>query len=66
MIYTWMSSELVKRIESSKQAALQKGTVLKLRKEDILQTKILGNSQSYDYSWYQTSTKVGIEIPHSV
>jgi hypothetical protein len=61
-----MSSELAAKIEASKQTALQKGTVLKLRKEDILQTKILGNTQSYDYSWYQTPTKVGIEIPHSV
>lgn len=39
--------------------------MIKLRKEDVLKTKILGESQKYDYTWYQTPTKVGIEIPHS-
>ncbi len=65
-IYFCMSSDLVKRIEESKHAALEKGTVIKLRKEDILKTKILGDTQKYEYTWYQTTTKVGIEIPYSV
>lgn len=61
-----MSAELAKKIEGSKQAALEKGTVIKLRKEDVLQSKILGKTHKYEYTWYQTSTKVGIEIPYSV
>jgi suppressor of G2 allele of SKP1 len=61
-----MSTDLTARIESSRQAALAKGTVIKLRKEDILKTKILGDSQKFEYTWYQTPTKVGIEIPYSV
>lgn len=61
-----MSVDLVQRVEKSKQAALDKGTVIKLRKEDVLKTKILGYTQSYEYTWYQTPTKVGIDIPFSV
>ena len=61
-----MSAELIKKIEASKKAALDKGTVIKLRKEEVLKTKILGESGKYDYTWYQTPTKVGIEIPYSV
>jgi suppressor of G2 allele of SKP1 len=37
-----------------------------LRKEDVLKNKVLGYTQSYEYTWYQTPTKVGIEIPFSV
>jgi hypothetical protein len=61
-----MSIELTQRIEASRNAALSKGTVIKLRKEDVLKTKILGESNKFEYSWYQTPTKVGIEIPYSV
>ena len=61
-----MSAELLQRVEISKKAALDKGTVIKLRKEDVLKTKVLGESGKYDYTWYQTPTKVGIEIPYSV
>ena len=61
-----MSAELLKRIENSKKAALDKGTVIKLRKEDVEKTKILGETHKYEYTWYQTPTKVGIEIPYSV
>lgn len=42
-----MSAELVKRVDESRQAALEKGTVIKLRKEDIIQAKILGKGQKY-------------------
>ena len=55
-----MSADLAAKIEKSRQAALAKGTVIKLRKEDILQTKILGDSTKFNYTWYQTQTKVGI------
>ena len=65
-IYSGMSAELLKRIENSKKAALDKGTVIKLRKEDVEKTKILGETHKYEYTWYQTPTKVGIEIPYSV
>jgi CRISPR/Cas system-associated endoribonuclease Cas2 len=61
-----MSVDLAQRVEKSRQAALDKGTVIKLRKEDVLKNKILGYTQSYEYTWYQTPTKVGIEIPFSV
>jgi hypothetical protein len=61
-----MSVELAEKIGRSRESALDKGTVIKLRKEDVLKTKILGYSQGYDYTWYQTPTKVGIEIPYSV
>ena len=61
-----MSADLAKKIEASKQAALNKGTVIKMRKEDVLKSKILGDTQSHEYFWYQTPTKVGIEIPYSV
>jgi len=61
-----MSTDLASKIELSKQKALNKGTVIKMRKEDILRTKILGDSRKFDYTWYQTPTKVGIEIPYSV
>ncbi len=42
-----MSSELSMRCEKAKQAALDKGTVIKLRKEDVLKNKILGYTTSY-------------------
>jgi suppressor of G2 allele of SKP1 len=61
-----MSVDLVQRVEKAKQAALDKGTVIKMRKEDVLKNKILGYTQSYEYTWYQTPTKVGIEIPFSI
>ena len=32
----------------------------------MLKNKILGYTQSFEYTWYQTPTKVGIEIPYSV
>lgn len=35
------------RCEKAKQAALDKGTVIKLRKEDVLKNKILGYTTSY-------------------
>lgn len=57
---------MTQRIEASRNAALSKGTVIKLRKEDVLKTKILGESNKFEYTWYQTPTKVGIEIPYSV
>ena len=61
-----MSADLAAKVEASRQAALAKGTVIKLRKEDIQKKKILGESHKFDYTWYQTITKVGIEIPYSV
>jgi len=48
----------LKRIEASKNNALEKGNVIKLRKEDIVKNKLLGTK--FTYSWYQTPAKVGI------
>jgi hypothetical protein len=59
-----MSADLLKRIEISRGNALQNGSVVKLRREDIDKTKLLG--AKFVYSWYQTPAKVGIEIPHVV
>lgn len=53
-----MSAELAQRIELSKQLALSKGTVIKMRKEDVTKNKLLG--AKFSYSWYQTPSKVGI------
>ena len=53
-----MSTTLTQKIGESRQAALEKGTVIKLRKEDIDKTKLLG--AKFSYSWYQTPAKVGI------
>jgi hypothetical protein len=61
-----MSVDLQKRIEESKKIALERGTIIKMRKEDILKTKILGDGYKFTYSWYQTPAKVGIEIPFIV
>lgn len=51
-------SDLLKKIESSRANALQKGSVIKLRREDVDKTKLLG--AKFTYSWYQTPAKVGI------
>lgn len=59
-----MSAELVQKIELSKQQALSKGTVIKMRKEDVTKNKLRG--VKFSYSWYQTPSKVGIEIPFIV
>jgi hypothetical protein len=59
-----MSATLAQKIEESRQLALGKGTVLKLRKEDVVKRKLLG--AKFTYSWYQTPSKVGIEIPYVV
>lgn len=55
-----MSSQLAEKIQKSRNAALDKGTVIKMRKEEVVREKILGLSMSYEYTWYQTPTKVGI------
>jgi hypothetical protein len=59
-----MSAELLKKIEASRSHALQQGSVVKLRREDVDKTKLLG--AKFTYSWYQTPAKVGIEIPYVV
>lgn len=59
-----MSADLLQRIEESKKEALGKGTVIKMRKEDVTKKKLLGSK--FTYSWYQTPAKVGIEIPFVV
>ena len=59
-----MSADLLKRIEQARSDALQKGSVIKLRREDVDKTKLLG--AKFTYSWYQTPAKVGIEIPYVV
>lgn len=59
-----MSAELAQKIELSRQLALSKGTVIKMRKEDVTKNKLLG--AKFSYSWYQTPSKVGIEIPFIV
>ena len=53
-----MSTSLAQKIEESRQLALSKGTVIKLRKEDIAKNKILGAKLTY--TWYQTPSKIGI------
>ena len=53
-----MSTSLAQKIEESRQQALDKGTVIKLRKEDIVKTKLLGSK--FTYTWYQTPSKIGI------
>ena len=59
-----MSTSLAQKIEESRQLALSKGTVIKLRKEDIAKNKILG--AKFTYTWYQTPSKIGIQIPYIV
>lgn len=59
-----MSAALVDKIAQSRQNALNKGTVIKMRKEDIIKKKLLG--AKFTYSWYQTPSKVGLEIPYVV
>ena len=53
-----MSATLAQKIEQSRQQALSKGTVIKLRKEDITKKKLLG--AKFTYTWYQTPSKIGI------
>jgi len=59
-----MSAELLKKIAESREAALKKGSMIKLRKEDVIKAKLMG--AKFTYSWYQTPAKVGIEIPFVV
>ena len=59
-----MSTSLAQKIEQSRQQALAKGTVIKLRKEDVAKKKLLG--AKFTYTWYQTPSKIGIEIPYVV
>ena len=59
-----MSAALVDKIAQSRQNALNKGSVIKMRKEDIIKKKLLG--AKFTYSWYQTPSKVGLEIPYVV
>lgn len=59
-----MSAALAEKIAQSRQNALNKGTVIKMRKEDIIKKKLLG--AKFTYSWYQTPSKVGLEIPYVV
>lgn len=59
-----MSAALADKIAQSRQNALNKGTVIKMRKEDIIKKKLLG--AKFTYSWYQTPSKVGLEIPYVV
>ena len=59
-----MSTSLAQKIEQSRQQALAKGTVIKLRKEDVTKKKLLG--AKFTYTWYQTPSKIGIEIPYIV
>lgn len=59
-----MSAQLLKKIEEAKDKALQKGSVIKMRKEEVVKNKLLG--AKFTYSWYQTPSKVGIQIPYIV
>jgi hypothetical protein len=59
-----MSADLLKKIEASRSSALNNGSVVKLRREDVDKKKLLG--AKFTYSWYQTPAKVGIEIPYIV
>ena len=59
-----MSAALAEKIAQSRQNALNKGSVIKMRKEDIIKKKLLG--AKFTYSWYQTPSKVGLEIPYVV
>lgn len=52
------------KIEASREAARARGTVIKLRKEDVAKNKLIG--AKFTYTWYQTPSKVGIEIPYVV
>ena len=53
-----MSASLAQKIEESKKLALAKGTVIKMRKEDVTKKKLLG--AKFTYTWYQTPSKIGI------
>ena len=46
--------------------AVSRGSIIKLRKEDVTKEKIVGRNFKLTYSWYQTPAKVGIEIPYTV
>ena len=46
------------KIEIAREAARAKGTVIKLRKEDVTKSKLKG--AKFTYTWYQTPSKVGI------
>jgi hypothetical protein len=57
---------LLERIQQSKLEAIERGTILKLRKEEVTKEKLVGQNFKITYTWYQTPAKVGIEIPHTV
>lgn len=59
-------TDLLARIEQSKLEAISRGSIIKLRKEDVTKEKLVGHNFKITYTWYQTPTKVGIEIPHTV
>lgn len=58
-----MSVELVAKIEEAKKKALEKGTIIELRKNDLTKKQ---KGDRGNYTWYQTPTKVGIQIPYGV
>jgi hypothetical protein len=60
-----MSVELAAKIEESKKKAIESGLIIDLRASD-LQKGGKEEKVKMKYSWYQTPTKVGIEIPYRV
>lgn len=61
-----MSETLKKKILASKKKAIENGNIIELRKADITKEGNASNGSKFKYSWYQTPSKVGIEIPHVV
>lgn len=62
-----MSIQFLQQIEESRKKALEKGTIIDLRRADIVKGEAQAKAASkIKYSWYQTPTKVGIEIPYVV
>lgn len=62
-----MSEALKKKLIISRQKATNNGNIIELRKVDITkQGEAKTNTTKFKYSWYQTPSKVGIEIPHVV
>lgn len=60
---------MLERIRKSREQAIQENKIIYLRREDLTKqpkamVDIGGGSGKLGYSWYQTGTRIGIEIPY--